>query len=831
MNDNLPDLTPARWIWLPSERTLPNTFVRFRRTVTLERPVDASGWISADSRYLLRVNGNWVQWGPAPCDPRTLEADPIDLTDLLVTGENEVEVTVLFYGHGDGTWVYGKPGLLFVLDLVDRDTRTRRRVVSDASWRCTVDPHRPPGRAKRWYLRALQEVADLRREPGGWIEAMELDAPADKPPIVSSYRDYLTETAAEDRSAFRLLQRTIPPMRTRLVRAAPVEAHGVEWRLDPDTWFDFRTPGAFTIARAELHGVPGAAGAEVDLRAQPARTGTAVTFDLGEHLVGWPWVEIDAPTGTVVEIMLQEAHEPGASPWLDTHHFRWIRFTCAEGANRFEAFDYDSVRWMQVHVRANDGPVTLRAVGLRAREYDFARSPALTLGEKPLQRLVDACLRTVRNGAQETLVDCMGRERQQYSGDIGHEAVAVMAAFGEHRQPARYLRTWSQGQTGWGWFLDCWPGYDRTNRLPQRLLGLTGWGPILDHSAQFVLDAWRYLLFTGDRRTVEPLVGRLARLLEYFETEYDEETGYEVEALPVPTVWIDHDAYLRRRHKQCAYNLVVAASLEYGLAPLATAVGEETTADRAAALAARIVTTTRARFWSDSRDTFVVNLPWLEEECAPRFCDRSLATAVLCGYAPDGRVERSVDILATRPEAMGYSYVPNQFWRHRALVRSGRPEVVVAEYRDEWSTLDSVVRNGTISEHWVATPDGRSQYSHGGVVPLLTLLTDLAGIRPTAPGFERYVVEPRLCDLGPVDLTVHTPAGPVRIESGAGEGADARVRHLRVTAPEGGAGELVLPAGGGAVRTLALEPGRTAEVTVPVDARFARTPVVPGEYL
>ena len=115
-------LRPARWIWYPSERCLQNTFVLFRRTLTLKtRPRRARGWISADSRYLLEINGRRVQWGPAPCDPRWLEADPIDLTNLLEPGENVIAATVLHYGIGDGTWVMGKPG--FLLDVIQTGPR------------------------------------------------------------------------------------------------------------------------------------------------------------------------------------------------------------------------------------------------------------------------------------------------------------------------------------------------------------------------------------------------------------------------------------------------------------------------------------------------------------------------------------------------------------------------------------------------------------------------------------------------------------------------------------------------------------------------------------
>jgi hypothetical protein len=77
-------LAPAQWIWMPSDRTLSNTFALFRKEIELkEAPVRALGWVTADSRYRLSVNGQRVQWGPAPCDPRQLDVDPCDLTALF----------------------------------------------------------------------------------------------------------------------------------------------------------------------------------------------------------------------------------------------------------------------------------------------------------------------------------------------------------------------------------------------------------------------------------------------------------------------------------------------------------------------------------------------------------------------------------------------------------------------------------------------------------------------------------------------------------------------------------------------------------------------------
>jgi alpha-L-rhamnosidase len=164
----LPDLAPARWIWYPSGRTLPNPFILFRRPLHLAaKPRRAIGWICADSRYRLEVNGQRVQWGPAPCDPRWVEADPLDLTESLEPGENTLGATVLLYGTGDGTWHLGKPGFLFWLEIEHADGRTEK-VVSDSTWQTLLCRAWPPGHAKRWYLRALQEEFDAGLYPHNW---------------------------------------------------------------------------------------------------------------------------------------------------------------------------------------------------------------------------------------------------------------------------------------------------------------------------------------------------------------------------------------------------------------------------------------------------------------------------------------------------------------------------------------------------------------------------------------------------------------------------------------------------------------------------------------
>ncbi len=840
------DLSPARWIWLPSQRTLANSFVLFRKDLDLpERPARATGWIAADSRYRLTVNGQRVQWGPAPADPRWPEADPLDLTALLRPGYNVLGVEALFYGHGEGTWPMGKPGLLLRLDIECADGRTER-VVTDDSWLCVLDRAHRPGQYRRWFLRALQEEFDARLHPHGWdtLEfkpdaswrpAMVLAGRADKPSMCTGYDDYLGGSGIPAASDAALRERSIPLMRETEVPAARLADSGlVMWKRDPADWFEFRAPDALEAVPQPL-AVPIGDGAW-HLPATPPNTGVYATFEFPEQIVGWPHFTVEAPEGTVVELMAQEAHDPAKTPWLDTHFYAWSRFICREGVNRFEAFDFESLRWLQLHIRcpvaqpscprqeapAANGGVIVREVGVRRRVFPWPNESRVRCGEPALQRLFEASVNTLNNCAQETCVDGMGRERQQYSGDVGHQLHAIRYAFGETRLPARFLATFSQGLTLDGYFLDCWPAYDRLARVMQRQVGATVWGPLLDHGVGFAFDCWNHYWETGDLEAVREPYPRLLRFAEYLRGIVRREDGLlPVEGIGVPAVWIDHDAYRAQRHKQCAFNLYAAAMLLHALAPLARAVGDGRQARQLVGLGKKLQAAAVRRFWSAERGLFVANLPWLaekhphtalspgeREEGGPLLCDRSLATAILFDQCPGGATDAALRFLADCPPEMGLSYPANAGWRLWALARGGRIDAVLRDLRERWAPMRSVVENNTLQECWKAEPDSGDQWSHCPVAPLYVAFMSLAGIRPAAPGFARCEIRPQLGDLGSLELTAHTPHGPIAFAAQRAGGG----HELSLAVPESIRAVLVVSAPGGPARRIPLSRGESRHV-------------------
>jgi hypothetical protein len=791
------DLSPARWIWFPSARTLPNTFVLFRREFSLTRqPRLSHGWITADSRYRLTLDGRPLQWGPAPSDPRALDVDPVDLTSLLTPGRHVLGVEVLFYGRGDGTWVAGKPGLLFHLRLEFPDGQTDT-LVSDDRWQAFLDRAHPPGHYARWYLRALQEEFDARLHPYGWdtpgflpdprwLPAMALDGRSDQPTIATRYPDALEDQMANPAGTC-LLSRQVPVLERRDIPAFRLaDSAALRWSRDPRDWFESRTPGSFEI-------LPGTVAREVEpgVWELPA-TPSLATFEFKEQLVGWPHVTIDAPEGTTIELMVQESHDPARTRWLDTHFFAWSRFVSDGHPRRFECFDYESLRWLQIHVHHHSRPVRISDVGVVRRRYPWPHAPLVTAEDPRLQKLFDACLHTLDLSVQDHIVDGMGRERQQYPGDAGHQQVAVRYAFGETRASRRFLRTFSEGLTLEGVFMDSWPSTDRLRRIAQRQIGTFRYGPMVDEGMGFVFDCWTYYLETGDLEGLRepwPRIAVFARTVAGFRRA---DGLLPVDDFGTPSVWMDrNDCYPRQRHKTCAYNLYAAAMFREALAPIARAFGDQSSAAWAEGVSRELLQATIGAFWSEERGLFVNNLPWLSDEKTPRLCDRSLAMALLFGFCPGGRTEPSLRALADPPPSMGLSYPANTVWRHRALCRGGRPEVVLREYRERWAALPSVLENNTVQETWTVRAGTTDEWSHCGVVPLEILFTDLLGLRPLAPGFERVEIRPRLGDLGPLRARAYTPVGAFDFSVEP----TPRGPRMVVTAPDGVRGTLVIPSG------------------------------------
>jgi hypothetical protein len=738
------------------------------------------GWIAADSRYLLFVNGQRVQWGPAPHDPRHAEADPLPVKPYLKEGRNCIAVHVLHYGRAEGTYPFGKPGLLIKLQLGAQE------VITDSKWTCCVDRSHAPGGPPRWYLRALQEVCDLRLIPAGWTQvgfhdqgwlpAQEFSNPPSRSAAAGGYGAYDGDWWMLDSTKSTLSSRSIPLLHEDIIElGAPRAAHELKWKGSPEDWFDFRTPGLYEISPARpREAIP----------LEPGK-GFALTFSLEKEVVGFPGVEITATEGTVVELICQESIDPKGDGWLDGHFYLWSRFICREGHNLIEAFDYEGLMHLQVHVRGTSGLAVVHRAFVRRREYSWPAQPLFRVSDPEVQKVLEANIQTLRNSCQDICVDGMARERQQYSGDCGHQHHYVRLAFGAPELSRRYLKTYAQGQQLDGVFCDSWPAADRLQRLWQRQMEVSGWGSVIDHSIGFVFDHYNYWMESGDLSIVTENWPRLVKFAEFVESRRIDgllsstNTGFN-------SAWIDHLAFESQEDRALALNLYASAMLLRAFVPLAQALGDEPRKLWAAKLGGEILAAASAT-WQKLDGTW-------QHRSDGRIDDRSLATAVLYDL---GRPDPSAHAkLAGRPPIMGQSYPCNLPWNYWALSRLGDVEACVDDLRSRWAKMPSVVSNGTIQEMWDVALGSIHLMSHCSVGPLAVLYHGLMGLRPVAPGFTEYELAPSLGGLEWHEATALTPQGPISLRMTQTE--------VKVDAPRSGRGFLVL---GG--RRIPLQPGQT----------------------
>lgn len=122
----------AAMIWAEAETGDEAVAVTFRKTFLLEMvPNRATLSIFADARYILWVNGRYVDRGPGRFQPNGPEYDVLDISPHLREGTNTLAVLVV------GNLSCGKimrhtPGLTALLTANDGDI-----LKTDTSWKCT----------------------------------------------------------------------------------------------------------------------------------------------------------------------------------------------------------------------------------------------------------------------------------------------------------------------------------------------------------------------------------------------------------------------------------------------------------------------------------------------------------------------------------------------------------------------------------------------------------------------------------------------------------------------------------------------------------------------
>lgn len=796
---SLPFCQRAAWIWSsegtharpPSGRGSASHYEvrRFRRTFTLAAGAEAPAVIhvSADSRYLLYVNGRLVGRGPARGDIHHHFYDTYALAPHLRVGRNVIAAVVLdmsrvshrpsdlgapcgvmtyaggFLLESEGGEQAGGPGRL--------DTGLPGwKVAVDTAWRFQNEGTRFEGYHGYFEHRVSAE------EPAGWTEADFADA--DWEEARTLYLAERREHRRDPASPYGLMARMIPLMEEG--EPSPFAAVWAEGgAAAPAGWHELVTTGQRLVI--------------------PPRSTVAVILDTGRLTTAYPRVAVVGGAGAELRLTYAEAlrlpwgtegalmlgrpqplanlaahfadeangwtfdRRGAVSGWSD----RWAPAGRA-GGEVFETWHWRAFRYVGLQVTTGDAPLTLTSLGHRFTAYPYQVEADFACSDPRLERIWRVALHTMRLGSHETFEDCPHYEQMQYAGDTMITSQLAMLTAGDFALTRQALHQfdWSRLPEGL-----------TQSRYPSRLLQV-----IPSWSLHWITNVREYARCSGDLETVRALRPGIGAVLDWFRRHAD------ASGLPARlpfwniTDWCPWWPRGVVPGADTGPTCIIAAQFIQALAEAAELsrwVGrlEEARALEAEAAALRPVL--HRLFWSEEEGLYH------DRPGGPEVSQYGNAWAVVCGAA--GPRERA-RLIARFP---GYPRLaPGSFfcWHtvFRALDLCGAYDRM-PEFLGPWHEmvdrgLDTFVEENS---YW------RSLCHAWSAHPALELTTRVLGVSPAAPGFSAIRIEPRPCGLEHARGRVCTPRGVVSV---AWRRAGSRLA-VEGQAPAGTPVTVVLPDG------------------------------------
>lgn len=218
----------ASWIWSGGEASPRNEWRCFRKQFALPSegitdPVRLK--MTADSRYVLYVNGTAVGRGPVRSWPFELAYDEYEIGHLLRPGaDNTVAVLVMHYGVPTFQYLRGRGGLLAQVESIDREEKRTIIAATDNTWATSLHTGYDSRSPRISCQLPFTEVYDAADWNEGWTAAGFDDTTWDNAFVIGP-------VGMEPWT--RLVERDIPPLTEEPVYPVRIESLR---RVKPRTW-------------------------------------------------------------------------------------------------------------------------------------------------------------------------------------------------------------------------------------------------------------------------------------------------------------------------------------------------------------------------------------------------------------------------------------------------------------------------------------------------------------------------------------------------------------------------------------------------------------------
>lgn len=775
-----------------------NRWFLFRRRFTLDfKPERARIDVTTDGKYQLFVNGVRLGRGPVRCSPLHQRYDTYDDASAFRAGVNVVCMLAHVYGadtafyeavHGHWRASFGDGALWLDGELAAGERRARLQ--SDLDWRAHESDawahDTPPVNSGLGFI----ESFDARRFPADWLDADFDDSGWDSVHILTAggggpearFGGAVTRPFPVLKPAAMAQQEEgrAPPLRLMWAREAIVRA---DLPIQEQAYAEALGP---LLDAAAYAGLVEGAGATLHTA---EGGGLALLFDFGEIFAGRPRLELEAQGGEEIDIVVSERlpgeFDPGGAAadarierapllGLDAHVTRYV---ARAGTQRFEAFEWDAVRYLQLMVRNAPAGLRIRALDVATTRYPAPRRGGFECSDALLTKLWALGRKTLELCMHDGWIDCPSREQRQWLGDATVEHLVGEAAFGVGIHPLNrhFLVSAAESQRPDGLLEMFAPGDHRR----------FGW-LIPDFTLQWMFNLADHYRHSGDIALVRTLFPTMLKALSWFEALQGEDG--RIADLPY---WHFQDWAAVGRS---GYATVLNAELRGAFliaAELAETLGWAEEGARLRAEASRLAAALEAH-WDEARGLYVDIVDPETGARQQRVSQHANAAMILWGGADDARARRIAASIGDQSrlrltpappitpvgepfDAETDIVLANTFFSHfvyAALAKAGRFDLAIALMRSRYGAM---LERGATSLWEGFEP--HASLAHGfSATPVFQLSRNVLGVSPAAPGFAEARIAPDLGDLHFARGVCPTLLGDIAVElTRAGDAVDVAV--------------------------------------------------------
>lgn len=410
--------------------------------------------------------------------------------------------------------------------------------------------------------------------------------------------------------------------------------------------------------------------------------------------------------------------------------------------NSFLTLSWNAGRFVRIVVDTSGAsePMRISRLSLLTTRYPYDSPSAIQASDHDLAWVVAACVRTFHNCSHESMMDCPFYERLQYVGDSRIQALLAYATSGDDRLARSAIEAFDRSRS----FPTGLTASRYPSRVRQEIPGFSLWWVAMVHD--FVL--WR-----GDRAFVQSMLPGVRAVLEVFSAQIGNDgllqppPGWQfvdwVEGWDqgVPPGAQDGQPYAHLQF-QLALALRMGAQMENWM-------GESRLAELYESRRLALLSAAATFFWDERVRMYADDL------AHTAWSQHAQSLAVLSG-ADRGAEGLSQSLVNDRASATSLYFA---FYLMQALGEVGDHDGLRAELR-RWTALRGTGLLTTPEEPEPSRSDCHAWSAH----PVVHLMTTAVGLRPSAPGWSQVIVSDPVHDIGDVHVSILTPRGVLEAE-------------------------------------------------------------------